>query len=226
METLSFLTNLTNTLNVLPAIDIDVSSLFVCPTLRSVGTVLRADRWFCGAIKYQWRFEQYLNGQPYLVNGNPVIIEQYGANGSRDLYTLASYGFLPGSEWRVKIRPIFPNNVPGDYGTDEQCVKFKGSFTAMPVWDESEEEWNTEGKYVVYPNPGVGGNINVISNSEDLTIEEIAVRDASGRLVEQWKSNGEDQTMVSLNLSTLQSGLYWISIIGEGKEQRQRWVKL
>jgi hypothetical protein len=225
-ELLSFTTNVTNTLSVLPCVDVDLGNNYICPRLWGVGAMMRADRWICGAVKYQWRFEQFLNGQPYLVNGNPVIIEQYGANGSRDIYTLAAYGFLPGSEWRVKVRPVFPNNVHGDYGTDEQCMKFKGSFAAAPIWEESvEDAWDMESKFIVYPNPSLDGQLSIIGNSEDASIQSIVVYDASGRLTTQWETSGEEQTVVSLNLSSLKAGLYWISITGEGKEQRQRWVK-
>jgi hypothetical protein len=225
-ELLSFTTNVTNTLSVLPCVDVDLGNNYICPRLWGVGAMMRADRWICGAVKYQWRFEQYLNGQPYLVNGNPVIIEQYGANGSRDIYTLAAYGFLPGSEWRVKVRPVFPNNVHGDYGTDQQCMKFKGSFAAAPIWEESvEDAWDMESKFIVYPNPSLDGQLSIIGNAEDASIQSIVVYDASGRLTTQWETSGEEQTMVSLNLSSLKAGLYWISITGEGKEQRQRWVK-
>jgi hypothetical protein len=116
--------------------------------------------------------------------------------------------------------------VHGDYGTDEQCLKFKGSFAAAPIWEDAElDEWNTEAKYLVYPNPSVDGQVRVISNAEDATLQVITVRDALGRLVEQWESNGEEQTMVSLNLANLKSGLYWISISGNGSEHHQRWIK-
>jgi hypothetical protein len=139
---------------------------------------------------------------------------------------LPVYGFLPGTEWRVKIRPVFPNDVHGDYGLDEQCIKFKGSFAAAPIWEGFElDEWNMDAKYLVYPNPSVDGQVSVISNAEDATLQVITVRDASGRLVGQWESNGEEQTMVSLNLANLNSGLYWISITGSGSEQHQRWIK-
>ena len=224
-ELLSFNTNVTNTLNVLPCVDIDLGSNYICPRLWGVGAMMRADRWICGAVKYQWRFEQYLNGQPYLINGNPVVIEQYGANGSRDIYTLASYGFLPGSEWRVKVRPVFPNNVHGDYGTDEQCMKFKGSFAASPIWEEEGGEWNTTEKYILYPNPSLNGDLSIVGMTEDADIQQIIVRDASGRLVKEWEAIGEEQTMVSMNLSDLKSGMYWITIMGSGTELHQRWIK-
>jgi hypothetical protein len=225
-ELLSFVTNVTNNLNVLPCVDVDLGSNYVCNRLWNVGSLMRADRWICGAVKYQWRFEQYLNGQPYLVNGNPVIIEQYGPNLSRDILTLSSYGFTPGTEWRVKIRPVFPNDVHGDYGTDEQCLKFKGAFAAAPLIDDGEfQEWNAEGKYTLFPNPSIDGQLSIIGNDEDASLQHIVIRDAAGRLVKQWENNGEEQTMVSMNLSDLKSGLYWISISGNGSEHHQRWIK-
>ncbi len=126
----------------------------------------------------------------------------------------------------MKVRPVFPNNVHGDYGTDEQCMKFKGSFAAAPLWEAAADEaWDMESKFIVYPNPSLDGQLSIIGNAEDASIQSIVVYDASGRLTTQWETSGEEQTMVALNLSSLKAGLYWISITGEGKEQRQRWVK-
>jgi hypothetical protein len=121
---------------------------------------------------------------------------------------------------------VFPNDVHGDYGQDEQCIRFKGTFAAAPVWEESfAGDWNTESKHIIYPNPSVNGELNVVSNSEDGVLREIAVYDGAGRLVERWQAIEEDQTMITMNLNSLKSGLYWISIKGDGFESHQRWVK-
>jgi hypothetical protein len=178
-------------------------------------------------VKYQWRFEQYLNGQPYYVNGNPVVIEQYGANGSRDIFAQASYGFLPGSEWRVKIRPVFPNDVHGDYGTDEQCVKFKGTFTAIPIWEEegSNTDMVLARSWMVYPNPSIDGQVQIVTLNADATMTQVRVQDASGRLIHNWRSEEAEVSTMNLNLSTTSPGMYWISVEINGKEERVRWIK-
>jgi hypothetical protein len=223
-ELLTFTTNMTNTLNVLPAIDIDLSSLYVCPSLRSVGSLLRSDRWLCGAVKYQWRFEQYLNGQPYLVNGNPVIIEQYGANGSRDIYTLAGYGFVPGSEWRVKIRPVFTNNVHGDYGSDEQCLKFKGSLAAAPTIESGDEVSFEEGqtKTQLYPNPSNGSVLNLYQEQWLEAELKLVIYDAMGRKV--FENHYQDKPMIQENLSHLTSGVYTLEMQWGSKSEQLHWM--
>jgi hypothetical protein len=223
-ELLSFTTNLTNTLNVLPLVDIDLGSNYVCPRTWDVGAMLRADRWLCGAVKYQWRFEQYLNGQPYYVNGNPVVIEQYGANGSRDIFALASYGFLPGSEWRVKIRPVFPNNVHGDYGTDEQCVKFKGSVAASPTVDSDEDGQFEKGqsKVQLYPNPSNSGIVTIYNENWMDTNVELLIFDATGRKV--FEKQYQEVSLIQEDLNQLSNGMYTIQMNWENQSEQKHWM--
>jgi hypothetical protein len=215
-----------NTLNVLPLLDLDLLSSFACPTSLLIGSEVRTDRWLCGAEKYQWRFERYVNGVQYTVNGSPVVIEQYGPLGSRKFNLLANYGFQPGTEWRVKIRPVFPNGVHGDYGPDEQCITIRPAVANAPlIEEESDEMVEVESKYTVYPNPSLDGQLRISGMTDESVLERIIIRDASGRVVEQWETSGEEQTMVSMNLSELKAGLYWISITGSGSEYHQRWIK-
>jgi hypothetical protein len=155
-----------------------------------------------------------------------VVIEQYGIQGTRKINLLSSYGFTPGSEWRVKIRAVFPNNVHGDYGSDEQCLRIAGSFAAMPVWEDSAEEaWDMNSKFMVYPNPSTIGQVQIVSLNEDIGLTQVMVHDASGRLVNVWKSDDAEVTSLSLDLSTLGAGMYWISSDINGRRERLRWVK-
>jgi hypothetical protein len=221
-ELLTFTTNMTNTLNVLPVVDLDLSSNYTCPRTWSVGTMMRADRWICGAVKYQWRFEQYVNGQPFLVNGNPVVIEQYGPNGSRDIYTLAAYGFIAGSEWRVKIRPVFLNNVHGDYGTDEQCLKFKGSFAAAPTVEQEGDVWEMESRIQLYPNPSNSGDINIFSEQwMDMDMTMI-IMDASGKKV--FQQDYSETATIQENLNHLSNGMYLIQLKWGNQSEQLHWM--
>ncbi len=104
-------------------------------------------------------------------------------------------------------------------------MKFKGSFAASPIWEEVEGEWNTAEKFVLYPNPSLNGQLSIVGMTEDASIQQIIVRDASGRLVKEWESTGEEQTMVSMNLTELKTGMYWVTIMGSGTEFHQRWLK-
>ena len=221
-EILSFTTNVTNTLSVLPCVDIDLGGNYICPRLWTVGSMMRADRWICGAVKYQWRFEQYLNGQPYLVNGNPVIIEEYGANGSRDIYTLAAYGFLAGSEWRVKIRPVFPNDVHGDYGTDEQCLKFKGSFAAAPTIEQEGEFWEMQSRTQVFPNPSNSGDVNIFNEQWLDNDISLLIMDASGKIV--FKQDYIETTTIQENLNHLSNGMYLIQLKWGSHSEQLHWM--
>ena len=221
-ELLTFTKNMTNTLNVLPVVDLDLSSNYTCPRTWSVGTMLRADRWICGAVKYQWRFEQYVNGQPFLVNGNPVVIEQYGPNGSRDIYSLAAYGFIPGSEWRVKIRPVFPNNVHGDYGTDEQCLKFKGSFAAAPTVEQEGDFWEMESRIQLYPNPSNSGDLNIFSEQWIDTDMTMIIMDASGKKV--FQQDYSETATIQESLNNLSNGMYLIQLKWGNQSEQLHWM--
>jgi hypothetical protein len=221
-ELLSFTTDVTNTLSVLPLIDIDLSSNYVCPRLWTVGSMMRADRWICGAVKYQWRFEQYLNGQPYLVNGNPVVIEQYGPNGSRDIYTLASYGFVPGSEWSVKIRPVFPNNAHGDYGPDAQCMKFKGSLAASPLVEQDGDFFELESKIQLYPNPSNTGIINIFNEQWMDTDVAMIIMDAAGKIV--MERSYSEITSIQETVGDLSNGMYLIQLKWGNQSEQLHWM--
>jgi hypothetical protein len=221
-ELLTFTTDMTNTLSVLPCVDLDLSSNYICPRVWSVGAMMRADRWICGAVKYQWRFQQYVNGQPYLVNGNPVVIEQYGPNGSRDIYTLAAYGFIPGSEWRVKIRPVFPNNVHGDYGTDEQCLKFKGSFAAAPTVEQEGDFWEMESRIQLYPNPSNSGDLNIFSEQWMDTDMTMIIMDASGKKV--FQQDYSETATIQESLNHLSNGMYLIQLKWGNQSEQLHWM--
>jgi hypothetical protein len=186
--------------------------------------MLRSDRWICGAVKYQWRFEQYLNGQPYLVNGNPVIIEQYGPNGSRDIFTLPAYGFLPGTEWRVKIRPVFPNDVHGDYGPDEQCIRFKGSFAAVPIIDEDGDVHvdTDQLKVQMYPNPSNSGLVTIYHENWLDTEVEVLIFDGTGRKV--FENRYQEVSMIQEDLSHLSNGVYTIQLNWGSQSEQKHWM--
>jgi hypothetical protein len=50
-----------------------------------------------------------------------------------ELNPIAFNGFGAGTEWRVQIRPVFANNVVGQYYTLYQCMKLKGTAAAAPL---------------------------------------------------------------------------------------------
>jgi hypothetical protein len=181
-------------------------------------------------VKYQWKFERMFNGTPFLVNGNPVVIEAYGANGTRDFYLYGNLGFTAGTEWRVQVRPIFANNVVGNYGTDYQCLKFRGTAAAMPtieVEDEKLAEKNLDYPGVaplIYPNPSHSGSFRIDWFNKDELETLVEVWDAQGRKVGSWKwteVNGHQ-----IDGGSWDSGVYQIRVSRGNTNQWLRWMKL
>ena len=219
-----------NQLNVVSHMDINLSSLYECPTKVSLGALVRATPWLCDAVKYQWKFERMLNGVPYLSNGNPVVIEAFGPNGLRDFYLLGSLGFAAGTEWRVQVRPIFANGVVGSYGTNYQCMIFRGTLAAMPTVGEEEEiiqEKNLDALAndpVLYPNPSRTGEFRIDWLNQDDVETSLEIWDAQGRKVGTWQWTEINTHLVNGN--HWESGVYQIKITRGKTTHWLRWMKL
>ncbi len=206
---------------------LNLGSVHRCPSRVSIGGIVRANTWLCDAIRYQWKFEKTVNGVLQLVNGNPVVIEVLGPLGTRDFVPTALMGFTPGSEWRVQVRPVFANNVLGNYGTEYQCMKFKGTAAAMPTAEEFEEQYkdlNEEelSSMVLFPNPSGRTSVQLMWNEEQMEAVEIIVRDMQGRIIQQDQNIQGFQYV--LNGAELASGMYWVEWSSGTKFQRLRWL--
>ena len=217
-----------NQLNVVSHVDLNLGSVHACPNRVVIGGLVRANIWMCDAIKYQWRFERMLNGVPFLVNGNPVVIETFGANGTRDLYLYGNLGFTSGTEWRVQVRPIFANNVVGEYYTNYQCMIFKGTLAAAPTVENEEmvNEKSMDQEFLVptlYPNPSRTGHFRIDWLSEDGAETQVEIWDAMGRKVGAWTFS-EVSTM-EMDGANWESGVYQVRL-SRGKESHLlRWMK-
>jgi hypothetical protein len=212
-------------------VDLDLASLWACPNLVSLGGTIKATSWMCDAIKYQWKFERMLNGQLYLVNGNPVVIEGYGVLGTRDYVVTAANGFGSGTEWRVQVRPIFANGIIGQYYTNYQCLKLKGTAAAAPMVEFSEEQKSSlnedlvsEG-LLVYPNPSHENQIHLRWSFEGSA--EVKLIDSSGRLIysSYWNNNNELNEWI-IDATHLGVGLYWVEVKVGNDLVRRRWIRL
>ena len=214
-----------------PHLDLDLSTLFICPTKVSIGGTIKASVWLCDAVRYQWKFEKTVNGVLQLVNGNPVTIEVLGPLGIRDFVPTASMGFTAGSEWRVQIRPIFANNVVGSYGSDYQCLIFKGTAAAMPtVENDGDLEKSLEMEvndlsFITYPNPSYNGDLNLSwTVDENVESSQVQVLDQQGRLVYTMVLN--DAGFATINAHEWEAGIYHIRLEQAGKTTVKRWMKI
>ncbi len=216
-----------NNLVVQQHMELDLGSVHACPARVSIGGTVRANIWLCDAVRYQWKFEKTVNGILQLVNGNPVVIEVYGPLGTRDFIPTANMGFTAGSEWRVQVRPVFANGVVGSYGTNYQCMKFKGTAAAMPtVEDESDLEKVLDNlndvALMLYPNPSGKTSVNVIWNDDESADVQLIVRDMQGRVVQNIEHIQGNQFVI--NGSDLSGGMYWVEWHSGANTQRLRWM--
>jgi hypothetical protein len=216
-----------NNLVVQQHMELDLGSVHACPARVSIGGTVRANIWLCDAVRYQWKFEKTVNGILQLVNGNPVVIEVYGPLGTRDFIPTATMGFTAGSEWRVQVRPVFANGVVGSYGTNYQCMKFKGTAAAMPtVEDESDLEKALDNlndvALMLYPNPSGRTSVNVIWNADESEDVQLIVRDMQGRVVQNIEHIQGNQFVI--NGSDLSGGMYWVEWHSGANTQRLRWM--
>ncbi len=207
--------------------ELDLGSVHSCPNRVSIGGIIRANLWLCDAVRYQWKFEKTVNGVVQLVNGNPVIIEVLGPLGTRDFVPTALMGFTAGSEWRVQVRPIFANNVVGSYGTNYQCMKFKGTAAAMPTVqeDEASEKSLAEDEaldLVLYPNPSGRASVRLSWSKQDDLESEVVVRDMQGRVITRIENI--QGNLIELNGSSLSGGMYSVEWKSGTQTQRLRWL--
>ena len=207
--------------------ELDLGSVHSCPNRVSIGGIIRANLWLCDAVRYQWKFEKTVNGVLQLVNGNPVVIEVLGPLGTRDFVPTALMGFTAGSEWRVQVRPIFANNVVGSYGTNYQCMKFKGTAAAMPTVqeDEASEKSLAEDEaldLVLYPNPSGRASVRLSWSKQDDLESEVVVRDMQGRVITRIENI--QGNLIELNGSSLSGGMYSVEWKSGTQTQRLRWL--
>ncbi len=87
---------------------------------------------------------------------------------------------------------------------------------------EAVSEIFAEGSFSVYPNPAT--NHVTVLNSHAVALDKVVVTDLTGRVVMSNRLNGE-KSSVQLNLSGVNSGLYLVSLYGEGKVFTAKVVK-
>ncbi len=72
--------------------------------------------------------------------------------------------------------------------------------------------------FLIYPNPAF--DILDIKNNDNLSIDNIAIYDVSGK-----KILDEIQNTTSINIQNLESGLYFLQILSDGKTSRTKFIK-
>ncbi|UTW63167.1 T9SS type A sorting domain-containing protein [bacterium SCSIO 12741] len=95
-------------------------------------------------------------------------------------------------------------------------------FSAYSAPITGLEENQAENKMVVYPNPGKSGESSIRWEQPLTSTVQIQLQDASGRMI---STQIIESGSTGMNLPEVGSGVYFISVIQEGKPlQVQRWV--
>lgn len=81
-----------------------------------------------------------------------------------------------------------------------------------------ETENFTQNQFKVYPNPA--NNVITIQNNENLKIDNLAIFDISGKKILE-----ENQNTTSINIQSLQLGMYFLEISADGKTSNYKFIK-
>jgi len=188
---------------------------------RAQNALIAANRWICGAAYYEWRFRQMtpiqdLNFSAPLAGG-PV----------NRFINLAPLGLIPGATYDVQIRPVFPGNVPGQWGSS-QCLHIIGpaEFIAWQGDAEANEQEHTlsDQEVLIYPNPTRGDRI-VLSISGIASMVHVRVMDGTGREVlrQGWYAEGP-VTRELVFEQPLSPGVYLVEVLTDSARMVQRMV--
>ena len=79
-----------------------------------------------------------------------------------------------------------------------------------------------ENGIIIYPNPGT--NNVTISNSTSIKLDQLAIYDVSGRLIDTIDLHNMQQEK-TIDVSNLRAGVYMLQIQGDGASTTQRWNK-
>lgn len=90
--------------------------------------------------------------------------------------------------------------------------RFEVIFTAVEQKLNSKTIGKDAKTYIVYPNPAIGGQFNIINNKNN-KIQTIEIFDTHGKLVEKLTNCSSD--LIPVSLTNISSGIYTAKIIGE-----------
>lgn len=190
---------------------------------RPANAIVAANRWVCGASHYEWRFRQVA---PLLdvAFGTPVA----GAPTNRFL-NLMPVGLVPGAQYEVQVRPVFPGGVMGSWGTTT-CLQLIGSLSAEGDQEpaaglRSAVEASEVARWSIYPNPSAGDALTIRWMEGDAADVQIRVMDGTGRVVAASRSIVNAGSAIPMEFAEpLASGVYLVELTSGGKSSTSRWM--
>jgi len=110
--------------------------------------------------------------------------------------------------------PTLPNTSAGTIIFDNFVVRASATDTLL----NTESIGNSENKFYIYPNPT--SNVLNISNTNNIEIKNIFVSDINGRVVKN-----EIGSLTQINVSDLNSGVYFVTIEAAEGKTTQKFIK-
>jgi hypothetical protein len=197
------------------------------PNQRSVGSIVAADRWVCGASYYRWAITQTAP-----ISGITVYVNGLAGNRFLPLAAVnaAQPGLIvPGGLYTIQVAPVFGSTV-GDYGVVDQVLSIAGS--AMPVFEDEMAEATekslvvaNEAAFTLFPNPSSGEVLHLVAAGSEEGMVHVRVIDVQGRTVVQRSLVVSEAMQVQLTFEQpLETGMYLVEWMEQGQVSRQPWI--
>ncbi len=208
METVSVHTDLLSTLHLSPNVPVKMRSNENCTNAGAIPkyTVLRALPSVCGIIDYEWEF----------IDNDGISPVINALRGAPDKFiSLNSIPSLQnGHSYQVRVRLIYPGNVPGTYGPAE-CVSIAAtnSFMVDGSAPDMEELQLEELPVGIYPNPNNGSSLYLEILELESDVVNVSIIDSHGKQVfaNRYVAEEELNTVIYFE-QTLPAGLYMMNI--------------
>ncbi len=166
-------------------------------TLQTGGLVLNADTWYRVGFGYDTT-----TGEPYW---------KFDSNPSVSVNPANFSGPFPPQEVDFVMGVTAANTVSANIIFDNFVAKASNADTLLSI----EETTIADNSFAIYPNPT--SNVLNISNTNNYEIKNISVVDINGRVVKN-----ESGAMTQINVSDLNSGVYFVTIeAAEGKTTKK-----
>lgn len=183
-----------------------LSSVHDCPSVRSFGTTVRTSATICGVSNYQWELQlQDLSAPVFYFNGGT----------SRNLPISIATGFQGNSTYNVRVRPVFPNGVNGDWGA-MSCLMTGSAGLISPNGNDITLSRIEEAapEVEVFPNPVNAEVIHFVpAGYTDEVVAQVEILDGFGRLVYSKNLQFTNETVNELEVPThWANGMYFLRI--------------
>ena len=210
-----------------PSVAMRLSDSFPTTT-KSLGSFIRTDIVVCGHVGFQWEFNLLSGLGGEIESAFPLEVSTTSLSSFFQVSQIP--GVLPGQYYQVRVRPIFPGNVFGNYGIARELAIAGSAPSGMTVANGSEvftpsAVTAADRAFEVYPNPNTGDVFNVRLAGINSEVVIVRMLDAMGRVV----YNNQFTVAGSLNTSIvmeekLSSGMYMIQVIDGEETMNNRMI--